>query len=167
MVVFEKKHKYYICKCECGNEKSICYTHLSSGKILSCGCLRKELDIAKRKKDAASRYLYRHSKQNAKYNKKEFDLSYEEFLDITSQNCFYCGKKPLQKWSNKSGSSIYVYNGIDRRDNSKGYNKNNIVPCCSDCNYFKSNIDYNKFLNLVKRIYKHKFGGKYDTHTTQ
>lgn len=33
------KEKFYICKCECGNEKSIPQTNLLSG-IISCGCLR-------------------------------------------------------------------------------------------------------------------------------
>lgn len=36
------KQTYYLCKCECGNEKEIRGSHLSSGGIQSCGCLRKE-----------------------------------------------------------------------------------------------------------------------------
>ena len=33
----------WLCKCDCGNEKIIRATDLTSGKIKSCGCLRKEL----------------------------------------------------------------------------------------------------------------------------
>jgi len=32
----------YKCKCDCGNEKIVRKCHLSSGKILSCGCLHRE-----------------------------------------------------------------------------------------------------------------------------
>ena len=36
------RQTYYLCKCECGNEKEIRGSHLSSGSTQSCGCLRKE-----------------------------------------------------------------------------------------------------------------------------
>lgn len=34
---------YWHCKCECGTEKDICASHLSSGKIVSCGCYSSEM----------------------------------------------------------------------------------------------------------------------------
>lgn len=42
---------YWICKCECGNEKSIALPQLTSGKTKSCGCLRSELVTKKNTKD--------------------------------------------------------------------------------------------------------------------
>ena len=36
------RQTYYLCKCDCGNEKEVRGSHLSSGSIQSCGCLRKE-----------------------------------------------------------------------------------------------------------------------------
>ena len=30
---------YWICKCDCGNEKEVRAGHLKSGKIISCGCI--------------------------------------------------------------------------------------------------------------------------------
>jgi hypothetical protein len=36
------KVSYWNCLCECGNTKEIKYTHLSRGKIQSCGCLSKK-----------------------------------------------------------------------------------------------------------------------------
>lgn len=36
------KQTYYLCKCDCGNEKEVRGSHLSSRSIQSCGCLRKE-----------------------------------------------------------------------------------------------------------------------------
>lgn len=43
----KEKQNYWVCKCECGNIKSIFYTNLANGKIKSCGCniqKRRELD---------------------------------------------------------------------------------------------------------------------------
>ena len=38
------------------------------------------------------------------------------------------------------GPHMFVYNGIDRVDNSKGYTLNNILVCCYDCNTKKGAI---------------------------
>lgn len=35
-------HAYWICECECGNQKSISAKHLKDGSTKSCGCLLKE-----------------------------------------------------------------------------------------------------------------------------
>jgi len=34
--------KYWLCKCDCGNEKQVISNSLVKGKTKSCGCLRKE-----------------------------------------------------------------------------------------------------------------------------
>ena len=34
-----KKRKYYLCQCECGNMKSVRSDCLKSGQVKSCGCL--------------------------------------------------------------------------------------------------------------------------------
>ncbi len=31
------------CRCECGNETIVCQTHLQTGRIKSCGCIRSEI----------------------------------------------------------------------------------------------------------------------------
>jgi len=49
-----------------------------------------------------------------------------------------------------------IYNGVDRIDSTKGYIKDNLVPCCEICNKAKSNLDIEIFLNWVNRIKKHE-----------
>src|SRR5665647_2461398 len=51
-------HQLWICKCECGNEKTARAGHLNSGYTKSCGCLLKE-------------NMSRISKQNSDYRTKE------------------------------------------------------------------------------------------------
>lgn len=43
--IVNKKHgpeSYWLCKCDCGNEKIIRKDHITGNKTLSCGCLQKE-----------------------------------------------------------------------------------------------------------------------------
>jgi hypothetical protein len=46
----------------------------------------------------------------------------------------------------------YVYNGIDRKNNSLGYVSNNCVPCCSECNLMKRKMSVNQFLEHMRKI---------------
>ena len=41
------KHNYWICKCDCGTIKTICETNLKANHTKSCGCLNRELTIAR------------------------------------------------------------------------------------------------------------------------
>lgn len=37
------RDRYFLCRCDCGNEKIIRGKHLTSNKIVSCGCYQKEI----------------------------------------------------------------------------------------------------------------------------
>lgn len=45
-------HKKYLCRCDCGKEKSIWLHSLKDGSTQSCGCHAKEVRIALRKKQS-------------------------------------------------------------------------------------------------------------------
>jgi 5-methylcytosine-specific restriction endonuclease McrA len=68
-----------------------------------------------------------------------FDLTKDEFLLITSGDCVYCQKAPLQKafYQSSEVADTYFFNGIDRKDNGGGYSWDNCVPCCARCNGIK------------------------------
>ena len=69
-----------------------------------------------------------------------FLLDYDEFCDLVSQPCYYCDKIDLP------------YNGIDRIDNSMGYELNNCVPCCCVCNRMKSKHSLGVFVKQCNLI---------------
>jgi len=80
-----------------------------------------------RKKYERSRYKYpsvrfKHYKKDARKRGFVFKITSNEFSKLITEPCYYCG-----------GDGY----GIDRLDNTLGYVKNNIVPCCSMCNYMK------------------------------
>jgi 5-methylcytosine-specific restriction endonuclease McrA len=43
---------------------------------------------------------------------------------------------------------------MDRIDSSKNYSKENVVPCCKQCNSAKSTLSQEEFFNMIKAIYK-------------
>lgn len=84
-----------------------------------------------------------------------FHLSICEFKAITSSNCHYCGQVPKQIASKQTTNGAYLYNGIDRVDNSLGYTLDNCVPCCKFCNRAKDTLTKEEFINKIESIWKH------------
>lgn len=151
--IINKRHKYiYLVKCICGKEKELDICDLKKGTTRSCGCLRKKLQSERKIKPpgiAARNNLYNiYLKTCVEKRGYEFELTKEEFFNLTKQNCYYCGKEPTQ--IKKSKVSQYVYNGIDRVDNSKGYLKDNVVACCGKCNADKSGVTK----EIVLKVYE-------------
>lgn len=139
----------WLFKCDCGNEKLMCPNDVFKKRknpnfkgISSCGCNTRSIQSSlKRKPDgeAALNSLYNsYTNDCAKNRGYEFKLTLLEFKEITSCNCFYCGKEPNQ--FKRSKLSYYKYNGIDRVDNTKGYIRSNVVAACKECNSLKSGI---------------------------
>jgi hypothetical protein len=84
-----------------------------------------------------------------------FELNKEEFKKITKENCFYCDCLPSQVVKERGfNTGDYIYNGIDRIDNNKGYTKDNVVSCCKHCNKAKSTLTQEDFFKLIKDIYE-------------
>jgi len=156
------KNITWLCKCECGKEKVISGPKLRNGNTKSCGCLRKEYErsgIASRLPLglASMRGVLSDYKVSAKRRKLEFNLTEEQFKELIQQNCYYCGSKPnnISKRFNCNGS--YIYNGLDRIDNTKGYTIDNVVSCCRFCNMAKNNHTIQEFKEWIKKVYKNLY----------
>lgn len=152
------------CECECGNEKEVENSNLISGNVKSCGCLLREvIKIVHKKnikKGIAFEYVWKEYVKSAEERQLEFTLTKDQFRDITQQNCYYCGIQP-HTVKDRNGSHIfkassYIYNGIDRIDNSRGYTIINSVPCCRNCNIGKGTKTRDEFLAWVSRVYHHQ-----------
>lgn len=51
--------------------------------------------------------------------------------------------------------SCFVFTGIDRVDNTRGYDPDNVVPCCRVCNRAKDVRTKDEFLSWAKRVVDH------------
>lgn len=154
---------YWKCLCDCGKICIVRGSSMYSSTTKSCGCLTQKY---KRRNENINtdklglRKLYASYRGNARAKKRKFDLTLDEFRDITSQNCTYCGSEPstiscAESSYMKDKYSMYRYNGIDRVDSKRGYEKDNIVPCCKLCNLMKLNNNMDTFIEHISKIYKH------------
>lgn len=169
LVVIERapsrpKHKtaYWICRCDCGTVKEFSATVLHARSSRSCGCAKLENVKDWRRKTGRSMtsngncyLLLRAYENNAKQSNRSFSLTLNKFEEITSQNCHYCGSAPSKKFTSRSrnaNATPYVYNGIDRKNNEIGYEDDNCLPCCWDCNQAKGSKNYEEFILWLDRV---------------
>jgi len=160
------KRRLVKCLCECGNYKIALLSKIRSGNTKSCGCLRREVAIPKTKvirQLMVDRGLWENDVTISTAKKvwheryDDGDISFEEFLKLSQENCFYCGKFPSNKKKSRDQNYCFIYNGLDRVDNNQGHNLNNVVPCCYYCNVSKSNRTKEDFLNWIEILYKKNF----------
>jgi hypothetical protein len=163
----EKNRTYWLFKCDCGKEKIATINNLKKGVMNSCGCYVIDhcREMGKRsgakngrknaKKDSGLNKMYYAYKVGAKNRSLVFDITKEDFKKITSLYCFYCGKEPSNVSKKNSTEGIYIYNGLDRINNNKGYTIDNVIPCCFKCNRMKSTLNQEDFLNQIKKVHAH------------
>lgn len=101
--------------------------------------------------------------RNNGYN--DGNITFDQWYDLTQQNCFYCNSTPAQKANrhlNDKNSSAYarkygtfIYNGVDRINNLEKHNTDNCVPCCMRCNMAKGTMSIKQFKVWVIKTYNH------------
>ena len=152
---------YWICKCDCGNEKSIGSCHFKYGKTSSCGCYNREI-VSKRStkhhltktrlfkvwRGMIDRCYYKSQKYYKHYGGRGITICDEWKNNFIS---FY-------NWAIKNGYDSQAKRGqctIDRIDNDKGYYPEN-------CRWVDIKTQLNN-TSVTKRIfYKNKFMTLYE-----
>lgn len=156
---------YWKCQCDCGKTVSVRAeflrpdNNIKSFGTKSCGCLQKEKARENGKKYAlpageyAKRSIYLNYKTRCKKKNLKFELSRNEFDEIIQSNCYYCGIEPSNFFKNRKNIDLSLkYNGIDRKNPTKGYEHDNVLPCCGDCNYMKLDLSFEVFIDKIKKI---------------
>jgi len=148
------------CQCKCGTIRSFRADLLTSGRRKSCGCLRTEKSYLMEKGLVGLNCLFGEYKYRAKKRKIQFSLTLEQFKDLTSQKCFYCGVVPYQisVSSSQLDHTEYKYNGLDQIKPGTGYSIDTVVPCCGKCNSAKLVMTQEEFKNHIVTIYEHWAG---------
>ena len=133
--------------CPCGTPRII--RRSNTGRVALCASCRQ---AEGRRKSAAVRAstperkaandAWSEYRLNARKKGVEFALSREEFVDLRSRPCQYCGKS--------------APSGVDRVDNNLGYIAGNVAPCCRRCNYAKRDMAVSTFLKWVTTVYEHQ-----------
>jgi hypothetical protein len=156
----EKREHYmrtfWECRCECGKIVVVRRDGLLRGNNRSCGCIN---EVVIRKKPGnldhvMSTKIYNNYKSRAKKMGVSFTLSKDEFFELLLKNCYYCGAVPNNIATRKCLNDKFKYGGVDRIDSSRGYDKDNVVPCCKYCNVAKMDFPVNEFFSMIKRVYE-------------
>lgn len=134
-------------KCACGEECSAVSSDLMRGRTNFCTKCSKE-----KSKKSPFKSLYGSYKRGASKRGLNFDLLIEYFISLLTSNCYYCDYPPKQNFKKDGSLFGCLYNGIDRVDNSKGYTKENSVPCCKFCNFSKSKGTEEEFKEWLLHI---------------
>lgn len=171
----------WLCRCSCGVEKDFAGSNLTSGNTTSCGCVHREQLVERNARQAfepwlADMLLYKrklgYRQVRAKLGTNQFSskgpgtphptMTLDWGLDLTAYTqlvtspCFYCGAAPNQQphgvLLRQQGA---LRNGIDRIDNTRGYEPANCVPCCRSCNWEKGAQTQVEFIENTCRRYKH------------
>ena len=148
--------KHYICKCDCGNLVKTTFSRLKNNENKSCGCIRGHVQIKNRKaygNNSTRNAIISVYKKRAKKKLLTFSLSEPELLGLFEGKCFYCGDIPWRIASYGDTVNSFIYNGIDRLDNTLGYTAENTVSCCSTCNRAKLDSTVEEFLTQIENIY--------------
>lgn len=142
-----RKDKLWEVKCICGGTGWASSSDLKRGRRNFCQNCKEKNSMS-----SGVNIFYTSYKRAAILRGYDFNLTFEEFENLIFKNCSYCDIAPLNI-SKKTMRSVFKYNGIDRRDNSLGYNINNCVTCCKFCNIAKKDnkeSDFTAWLDHVK-----------------
>ncbi len=149
------KNAFWECRCDCGNLCIVSGFNLGSGSTKSCGCAYKDMGKRMVKPDNAhsKNALYNLYVQRCKSRKLEL-MDKLTLLSIVIEPCYYCG---LDYSINKKFKySEFKCNGLDRIDNSIGYLKDNVLPCCQYCNAIRMDVltvkETKKVIDFIKQI---------------
>lgn len=158
----DKQNSYWKCLCDCGEMKVTRGSTLRSGQCKSCG----KCDIQSRPSDVTPhKRQWLALKNGAKTRNLSVEIDFNQYVDITKQNCYYCGSAPYDKhyaYSRRRKTkgihedSYSIFNGVDRIDSSLGYTKENICSCCNMCNRMKSDFNILQFLKKIEQIYEYQ-----------
>lgn len=160
----------WTCICDCGNTTTVPTIVLTTGNTKSCGCLKSEIssqnatrliEIVRQfePRIASARRVW---KQYC-YRDEQCTITFDEFMLISQQNCFYCNVYPNNNFnyflidsSNASTKAekegLFTYNGLDRIDSNLPHIMGNLVPSCYNCNRAKSDRTTDDFLLWAKNL---------------
>jgi hypothetical protein len=152
--------------CDCGTEKVVGTANLMRGYSRSCGCGQNRTPPVgyggcKRPLPpgiASRNAVYKVYVRKAKARNYCWEISNETFDRLVAGDCHYCEAPPSNSIQ-LGKTSRFIYNGIDRVDNTQGYVETNVVSCCKYCNRAKSDMTYTEFLNYVRRIFERHNSG--------
>lgn len=152
-------HRKVNVKCVCGDilkNRTLSYLKMCKDTIPHPTC--RKCSGGRRKRPETEKMYRRYFSQV----EEEINISVDEFTNLVNSNCFYCGESPetINEELPLMFKNLRPINGLDRVDSTKGYDINNVVPCCRLCNMMKRNLPINVFIAHVNKITHFQMNGQ-------
>jgi hypothetical protein len=147
--------RYWWCKCICGTEKKVRQTHLTNGRVKSCGC--QQFQKGKHHPSWTGHEempgtFFKTIKHGAKTRKLEFKITKEKiwnFFLLQNRKCALTGiELKFNSGHNKTDGNA----SLDRIDSKKGYTLDNVQWVHKDINIMKMDMTNEQLFKYCKRI---------------
>lgn len=148
----KQRSSWWLCKCDCGNEKIVRSTELVRGDTKSCGCgnkyenSRNYKGVGKLAQSKFSSIKYGAIKRNLEFS-ITIEYAWELFLKQKGK-CFYTNLDIELKTRNSGNMTA----SLDRIDSSLGYIEGNVVWVHKHINIMKNEYNHEYFLSLCKLV---------------
>lgn len=152
------KFKYYaLCKCDCGNEHRVVKGSLKRGATTSCGCRRDQYDLRCGEnhpqytgyKELTGKFWTTLQRRSEKRG-HEFNLKIKDAWSLYHKQDKKCALTGVDidfgNWNTNPTASL------DRIDNVKGYQKNNVQWVHKDVNIMRNVYSIEYFLETCKKV---------------
>lgn len=151
----------WLCNCECGNETSYTYDHLTRSKnpVKSCGCHRKRMKGPNHPQwtgheGISGTWWQDHVLREIRGKRHRVPVTFtiEQGWDLLVKQNFKCALSGLTIYlDSKEGNTA----SLDRIDSSKGYEVGNVQWTHKHVNFMKFTHTTEYFIDLCKRVAKH------------
>ena len=146
-----QKYRMLLCQCSCGKQKEIRADNLMRDKnpIVSCG----------HRRDSRMHYYGLQAFQYSIFagnGYSDADLTFDEFIRLSQQNCYWCNRAVLISGNNATSRCkkyTWQYHGLDRKDNDLSHSKSNVLTACWSCNSMKGKMSHDEFKERINLIF--------------
>ena len=152
----QQKRKLYVCKCDCGTEKTLRSDVFTRGKVKSCGCLLERRGTASPQFEGVGELSLRYFnklKLEAVSRNLPFEISLEflwQLFQKQSGRCALSGQSIHIEAS--KASRIEHTASVDRIDSSRGYTVDNVQWVHKDINFMKQAFSQERFIRLCSLV---------------
>lgn len=161
--VWNRKYKFAICRCDCGNEVELKTSYLRNGHTSSCGCLlRRSGHMSPNFKGHGEigKSVWANIIEGSKRRSRDipFEITIEQAWDLfeaQNRGCAISGV-PIdfgERIGRRSGQTKRSRSAsLDRIDSSKGYTIDNVQWIHKDLQFMKGSMSDGKFIQWCKTI---------------
>lgn len=150
--ISKRRGTYWLCKCDCGNEKVVMSKELLNGHTKSCGCMNKyENSHNYRGFKSLPQSIISKIKWGAVKRNLTFNVTIEYLWDLfEKQNgkCYYTKEEIILKPKNQKGITA----SLDRVNSNIGYEIGNVVWVHKDINKMKMEFPEDRFFYLCELV---------------